>query len=415
MMARQAFLCGALLVVPCAAWSQGVPLGGEFRVNTYTMGYQAYPAVAAAPAGDFVVAWAGVQNGALDPDVFAQRFAASGSPLGPEFRVNSFTTGQQLFPVLASDPSGNFVILWNSDGQDGSSFGVFGQRFAASGAPLGSEFRVNTFTTSFQALPSVAFDPLGGFVTVWQGYGQDGASWGVFGQRYGPAGVPLGPEFRVNSSTSGFQYFPALAADGAGNFVVAWQDEGLGGAGVGVFGQRYAASGSPLGPEFRVNTYTTGLQIYPSVAADTTGNFIVVWVSHGQDGSLTGIFAQRWSAAGQALGPEFRANTYTPDHQYLTDVASDASGNFVLVWASDEQDGSGPGVFAQRYEGGGAPLGPEFRVNTFTPDGQGRPSVGADAPGRFVVVWDSRGSQFGIFGQRYAPILPVELTHFRVE
>ena len=47
---------------------------------------------------------------------------------------------------MASDSSGNFVVVWMSDSQDGSSDGVFGQRYASSGTPLGPEFRVNTYT-----------------------------------------------------------------------------------------------------------------------------------------------------------------------------------------------------------------------------------------------------------------------------
>ena len=33
----------------------------------------------------------------------------------------------------------------------------------------------------------------------------------------------------------------------------------------------------PLGPEFQVNSYTTNNQWFPSVAADDDGNFVVVW------------------------------------------------------------------------------------------------------------------------------------------
>jgi hypothetical protein len=68
--------------------------------------------------------------------------------------------------------------------------------------------------------------------------------------------------------------------------------------------------------------------------------------------------------------------------------------------------------------GQGDPLGPEFRVNTFTTSNQIAPTVGADAAGNFVVVWSSLlqdGSNYGVFGQRYAQIVPVELMHFRVE
>jgi large repetitive protein len=66
----------------------------------------------------------------------------------------------------------------------------------------------------------------------------------------------------------------------------------------------------------------------------------------------------------------------------------------------------------------GAPLGPEFQVNTYTTLEQWIASVAADGAGNFMVVWPSNGqdgSGQGVFGQRYAPILPVELIHFPVE
>jgi hypothetical protein len=74
-----------------------------------------------------------------------------GNPLGPEFRVNTFTTSDQAYQAVASDPFGNFVVVWSSSRQDGSLGGVFGQRYASSGMPLGPEFRVNTYTTDNQS------------------------------------------------------------------------------------------------------------------------------------------------------------------------------------------------------------------------------------------------------------------------
>ena len=85
--------------------------------------------------------------------VFGQRFNASGLPQGSEFQVNSYTTGYQSDPAVASDANGNFVVVWRSYGQDGSGDGVFGQRFNASGVPQGSEFQVNSYTTGDQLSP----------------------------------------------------------------------------------------------------------------------------------------------------------------------------------------------------------------------------------------------------------------------
>jgi hypothetical protein len=220
--------------------------------------------------------------------------AAQGDPLGPEFRVNTFTTALQDNSAVASDASGNFVVVWQSFGQDGSYFGVFGQRYDSSGVPLGPEFRVNAQSSGQQRNPSVASDSTGNFIVVWDSYPQDGFGGGIFGRRYASSGAALGPEFRVNTAVIDNQYFASVASDSSGNFVVVWESWGHDGDNYGVFGQRYASSGTPLGPEFRVNTYTTNYQRRPSVAADALGNFVVAWGSQAQDASDYGVFAQRF-------------------------------------------------------------------------------------------------------------------------
>jgi hypothetical protein len=142
----------------------------------------------------------------------------------------------------------------------------------------------------------VASTPAGGFIVVWDSAGQDGDSAGVFGQRFASSGAPVGPEFRVNTYTTGLQYGASVATDAGGAFVVVWTNTGgYGGTPADVFGQRFAADGTPLGPEFLVNTYTTSAQDRAAVAADPLGNFIVTWDSVGQDGSLTGVFGQRYA------------------------------------------------------------------------------------------------------------------------
>jgi hypothetical protein len=406
----------ALVFVPCAVSAQGGnPIGPEFRVNTYTTDSQYRPALAADLTGSFVVVWQSLFQDGSDWGIFGQRYDSTGAPLGPEFRVNTHMAGSQYQPAVASDSSGNFVVVWADGFQDGSINGVFGQRYESSGAPLGPEFRVNTYTTLPQYFPAVASDSSGNFVVVWHSINQDGSSRGVFGQRYTSTGAPLGPEFRVNTYTTSDQAFPAVASDSSGNFVVVWASEYQDGSVWGVFGQRYASTGAPLGPEFRVNTYTTSFQDAPAVASDSSGNFVVVWRSYSQDGSGEGVFGQRYDSTGAPLGPEFGVNTYTTNWQDEPAVASDSSGSFVVVWSSP-QDGSG--VFGQRYDGTGAPLGAEFRVNTYTPVSLGQPAVASDASGNFVVVWrnySQDGSKWGVFGQRYRAIVPVELMRFGVE
>jgi hypothetical protein len=417
---RRARLLPVVVVtlLPAAVWPQGNPVGPEFRVNTFTTSSQWFPAVSADALGNFVVVWdSSSQDYAATSGIFGQRYASSGLPLGPEFRVNTYVTASQFAPAVASDASGNFVVVWVSNLQDGSWYGIFGQRYASSGAPSGPEFRVNTYTTGPQDLPSVAADSAGNFVVVWQSRFQDGSYWGVFAQRYASTGAPIGPEFRVNTYTTLYQSSPSIGTDPAGNFVVVWESPGDGPAYTyGVFGQRFAASGAPLGAEFRINTYTTGDQSGPDVDVDASGNFVVVWNSQPQDGSGFGVFGQRFAASGAPLGTEFRLNTHTANDQIFPSVAVDGSGNFVAVWQSFLQDGSSTGVFGQRYDATGTPLGAEFRVNTNVLYNQERAAVTADNAGEFVVVWSTWAqANWDIAGQRYNQIVPVELMHLSIE
>jgi len=412
-MSRTRFvLSAALVLTPCVVWPGENPIGPEFRVNTYTTYPQQAPAVAADSSGNFIVVWQTRYLNLWDRAFVGQRYSNSGAPLGPEFRVNSFTTGPGYLAV-AADSAGNFVVVWESLYVDGHYTGIFGQRHSSSGAPLGTEFRVNPYTTNAQRFPSVAADPSGNFVVVWTSFLQDGDMGGVFGQRFAASGAPLGAEFRVNTFTTRNQYLPSVAAS-AGNFVVVWMSSAQGGSGSGIFGQRYAIAGNPLGPEFRVNTYTTDGQVFPLVAVDPSGTFVIAWSGCCSDGWA--VSGQRYSSSGASLGSEFRINTNTQDRSLGTSIAADSSGNFVVSWHNDMW---GQDAFGQLFESSGSPIGPHFRINTYTTSLQTNSAVAADPSGHFLVVWESAsqdGAGTGVFGQRFDSMtVPVKLMRVGVE
>jgi len=382
-------------------------VGPEFLVNTHTTGMQYAPRIAMDSAGDFVITWTSLGQDGSDFGIYAQRYSAAGQPLGGEFRVNTYTTDRQYGPAIAMDSAGDFVVAWESEGQDGSGEGVYAQRYSAAGVPLGGEFRVNAWTTDYQSTPAIAMNSAGDFVIAWQS-GQDGSGSGVYAQRYSAAGVPQGGEFLVNTYTTGSQGLPDIAMDAAGDFAIAWMSDGQDGSDHGIYAQRYSAGGVAQGLEFRVNTYTTNFQSDPAIAMDSAGNFVIAWRSW-QDGSAHGVYAQRYSAAGVPQGSEFRVNTYTTDDQRNPTVAMDAAGDLLIAWDSRGQDGSVEGVYAQRYNAAGVPMGGEFRVNTYTADDQFYPSIATDSAGDFIITWNSAGqdgSDFGVYAQRYDATAP---------
>ena len=393
-----------LACLASGAWAEKI--GPEFRVNSPATSAD-WPAVAALADGSFVVTWHG-QDGD-GSGIYAQRYRADGTTLGSGFKVNTYTPGDQRWPSISGVAGGGFVIVWASEGQDGDGWGVCGQRFGANGNPRGGEFRVNSYTAYSQYGVSVAALPNGGFVVAWQSFFQDGDGSGIYGQIYAANGTPRGGEFRVNTTTAHFQDGPSIAAFADGDFVIVWQSFGVDPKwgdpyGLGYFGQRYNAHGKRRGEEFQIAAPEV-IQNFVSVAALADDGFVVVWSSDYGFGDR--VYARHYRANGIAWGEPFKVNTYMGGSARagIMSVAGLSDGKFVIVWQSWRQDGSDWGIYGQRFGAHGTARGHEFRINTYKMGSQTRPYIAALADGQFVVVWLSPGqggSPTGIYGQRFS-------------
>lgn len=394
-----------MLLVFCALSLFGMILGllapsSEFQISSSAASAQMAFHVASAPAGNFVVAWQTKDKDADDWELYARRYGADGIPQSGEFQLNTYSPENQFVPRIAVDNSGNFAIAWESKGQDGSAYGVYCRRYNSEGVPQGEEFQVNTTTVGVQNDPSIAMAANGNFVVVWAS--DDASLVGIFGQRFDAAGNRVGDEFQVNTFTAGNQKKAFISSDPIGNFAVVWESDEQDGSGKDVFVRRFDVEGVPLGDEFRTNTYSTDDQFDTWINVNSRGEFVVVWSSQGQDGSGLGVHGRRFNASGDALGDEFRINTFTAGDQEQPSVSSDVNGNFLVVWESEAEDGSGKGVYGRRYNSTGEALGDEFQVNVYSTNDQFGPSVTYNSPDKFVVVWTSFGQDGyteGVYGR----------------
>lgn len=267
---------------------------------------------------------------------------------------------------------------------------IFLGAYAPSSAQrLGPEFQVNSYTAGDQLDAAAAMDASGRFVVVWSS--QVAGSRHLFGRRFDTAGSPVAAEFQVNNTTVGDQWDPNVRMSSAGEFLVVWDGAGPGDSDSGVFGRLYDSSGSPVGNEFRVNSATVGGQFAPELAIDSAGSFVVVWMSEDQDGSGSGVFGQRLSPTGSPIGSEFQVNVYTTGSQVTPAVAMDAAGNALVVWASVSQDASRASVNGRLYDSDGIPQGGEFQINADSTDSLSDPAVAVDSAGDFLVVWARQG------------------------
>jgi hypothetical protein len=294
--------------------SNGQAIGAAFQVNSFTILDQRIPDVAVAGNGSSVVVWFDDTLDGDDEGIFGQRYSSNGQRAGTQFQGNM------------------------APSRDGSSGSVFAQRFGSGGQMLGTEFQVNTYTPTTQGLVDVATDDDGNFVVVWRSGsffdgdpGQDGSSYGIFAQRYASGGQKVGAEFLVNAYTFGAQESPTVDVDSDGDFVVVWEQRGGD-----VFARRFASSGQPLGTDFQVSTYTDRLNAEPQIALDPDGDFTIVWFdnSGGLDGHGRGVFARRYASTGTLLGTEFQVNSYTQNDQWFAFIASQGDERAVVAWRS---------------------------------------------------------------------------------
>jgi hypothetical protein len=89
-------------------------------------------------------------------------------PSGSEFQVNTFTTSSQVLPSVAIDASGNAVVAWGSflGSATDADLAIEAQRYDASRVPEGGQFQVNSLTTATQQFPSVLMTPTGPYLVV---------------------------------------------------------------------------------------------------------------------------------------------------------------------------------------------------------------------------------------------------------
>ncbi|MFZ1296382.1 MAG: calcium-binding protein [Pseudomonadales bacterium] len=382
-----------------------LPPIGEFRATITTLNDQMNPSLAVLTDGSTIITWDSYSpSGTGVTGIGAQRFDVNGMAVGPEFLVNTITQGAQSDPFVAALANGGFVIAWESgDGKDAQK-GIFGRLYNAEGVAQSGEFRVNTTTESQQLDPVIAGLADGGFVVSWASNLQDGSGYGVYAQRYDASGVAQGGEIPVNSYTIGDQSGPSISALASGGFVVTWASDGQDGDSSGVYAQRFDANGATVGSEFLVNTEIVNIQNQSVVTELANGDLVFSWRSQYQDGGLGGVYAQRFDSDGVAQSTEFRVNTTVAESQRSPSITALEGGGFVIVWESQLQDGSAEGVYAQIYSDTGVPVGGEFRINSTTADAQASPEVAATSDGGFIVTWTSMGqdgSLQGIFAQRF--------------
>jgi hypothetical protein len=347
--------------------------GNNFKIST-TVTRASLPSVALLSDGGFVAMWVVFPN----PAVWGQRYTAAGVLVGPNFQVN--TVPQGGYPHVTALSAGGFVVAWESSATPQR---IRGQLYNSTGSKVGSNFLVSVSAGDMSA-PSVAGLTGGGFVITWFCEVSPNVVWG---QLYGAEGGAIDSNFQVNEDgvTSASQ--PSVAALVNGGFVVTWTAMY---SPYSVWGQLYSAVGDKIGTNFQINTAAVATN-FPAVAVQIGGEFVVTWEA---STSPSSIWGQRYSASGTTIGNNFRISLAQVTSS-LSSVASLDTGGFVVTWQANN---SPYGVWGQLYAADGSVNSANFKVDVEVADSR-LPSVVGLNGGKFVVVWFASTGPDSVWGQ----------------
>jgi hypothetical protein len=329
----------------------------------------------------------------------------------PDFQVNenSGASGAvQTYSSVSSNGSGKFVITW-LDRRNGET-DLYAQLYDIDGSEIGSNFKVNEGRVNAdQYFPSIAMDDSGSFVIAWIGAHNNGSV--IYAQRYASDGSATGANFKVNDhqdKENQYSYGQTISMDNTGNFIIAWEDE-RSGYGEHIYAQRYTKEGSTIGNNFKVGDENGWGTSVSSVSMDANGYFIIAWINN----IGSNIYAQRYSNEGDAIDSIFIVNdaalTRRQDPTISVSISIDNNGNFMITWEGNDNK-----IYARYYSNDGNPKGPNFIVND-SDERCDSPSVFTDGNDEFVVTWiDRRDGHKTVYAQRYKNNGAASWNNFRI-
>jgi hypothetical protein len=355
----------------------------------------------------------------LIPAVFGQTNYYSGN--GTEYAVVGSLAGDQVFPDVAVNATGGFVV-WNDNATDGSGWGVSARKLDGTLSGTLSTFRVNVTGTNDQENARVALLKNGGAAFVWQG-GKPGLNQHIYARFLTPTNIWLTTtDIVVSTFTNNFQTTPAIATLNNSNVVVVWAsfNQVKSNSLLDVYGQILSPTGAKVGANFLVNQFTNYNQRSPAIAALKNGGFVVAWVSEQQRVAAVNsgnpssfftaaaapvpsvdIYAKLYSSNGIPAAGEFLINT---DMNPCANpgIAAASDGGFSIAWCARDMLASTNSldIYARPFSGSGTG-GSTMRVNSYLYGDQYAPkisSIGLD----YLLTWISLledGSHGGIYGR----------------
>lgn len=352
-----------------------------------------FPAVAIDSLGRSIYVWTAF--GSDRNDIYLRRFNAVGEPLEDPVLINTFTEDDQLFPRVAVSNDDSFLVVWQSEEPDSEvnvdrKF-VRSQAFNANAVRVGPELLVNTLLTGVATNINADVAALkgGGYVVVWRSRKTPGTDdWlGIQARLITAGGTALGGQFQANALIGKSENFPAVSELSDGGFLVVWTNPE-------VHGRRFKADGTAIGDDFQINTFITGAEAETDAVLGQDGKVLVVWKDEEESGDDREIRGRLLSQNAATLGSDFRINTFTAGVQDNVRAGDYGPAGFFVVWESEGgvgDDNDSRSIQGRIVTGIDQFNGAQFQLNDWITGAQQHPGIGG-RNGNIAVAWRSNGN-----------------------
>ncbi len=333
----------------------------------------------------------------------------------PDFKVNDDVgISYQVNSQIAVDSAGNFIIVWNDARRfplDGYPYDIYCQRYDKNGTAISNNFRIVNQDSA--GLGGITMQKNGKFVLTWVRVFRISSStfYEMYYQRFDKNVNAVGASLRV-TDTSYSTSFPvslegiSISSDSLGRFVICWAKAHTVNSKIQVFFQRFDSSGAKLGGIDSVSQANAHCY-YPQIAMNKDGSFVITWDDERNSQTLPDVYMQRFNPLGQKIGNNIKVSDDNSIgiRQAGNVVSTDGYGKITVSWVDDRNAENS--IYYQIYDNSGNPIGVNRKANILSSlFSRTSPRVSMRNDGKFFIGWLDVGftGREQVYGRRFDAI-----------
>lgn len=258
--------------------------------------------------------------------------------------------------------TGNTLAVW-TETTDSSTSSVLAQFIDDAGDAVGDPMVISQDDYTFAKLPTITQDPSGNYLVAWQTEYPDGTLDAISTQWLDPDGNLLGDPQQLDTATDGEQAEPALTTDWFGDVLLAWTGYSIDGEDAELVVEDMTARGLPTTGAPTVVSDPSQTEVSSAqIQSSAQGGSVVAWNATDRATRTPGVYFQRLNPHGKPVGPNRAVGHGSGVYRRLAWLAVAPNGHFRIRWESRSPSGTSLGYFEQQFDANGNEEGGETPV-----------------------------------------------------